>query len=141
MASPPLLRVPTGGVYQEVTHCSPYEPFLLALNCHNFKRHLIFSVVNLKILFMLKQQHCTQTNFKKVKSPSTTPLKHYGRALKWTSWCNPYLKLHSVTQKCKENDTNGETVGVLLSLEYHTLMSQTDSRTRTVVYIYIYIYI
>ncbi len=64
---------------REVTRCSPYELFLLALNCQNFKRrylrlHWTVSAATLQILFMLKQQHYTVTNFKKVKSQSTTPL-------------------------------------------------------------------
>ncbi len=38
--------------------------------------HWTFSAATLQILFMLKQQHYTLTNVKKVKSQSTTPLIH-----------------------------------------------------------------
>ncbi len=38
--------------------------------------HWTFSAASLQILFMLKQQHYTLTNVKKVKSQSTTPLIH-----------------------------------------------------------------
>ncbi len=37
--------------------------------------HWTFSAATLQILFMLKQQHYTLTNVKKVKSQSTTPLR------------------------------------------------------------------
>ncbi len=65
---------------REVTRCSPLPAILEALNCQNFKRrylrlHWTFSAASLQILFMLKQQHYTLTNVKKVKSQSTTPLK------------------------------------------------------------------
>lgn len=34
-------------------------------------------------------------------------------------------------EKYRKSDTNGKTVGVPISLEYNTPLSQSDSRTRT----------
>ncbi len=54
---------------REVTRCSPLPVVFVGINCQNFK-----SAASLQILFILKQQHYTLTNVKKVKSQSTTPL-------------------------------------------------------------------
>ncbi len=49
--------------------------------------HWTFSAATLQILFMLKQQHYTLTNVKKVKSQSTTPLRwHQQKEFMKTGW-------------------------------------------------------
>ncbi len=64
---------------REVTRCSPLPVVFVGIKLTEFKRRyppfaLTFSAATLQILFMLKQQHYTLTNVKKVKSQSTTPL-------------------------------------------------------------------
>ncbi len=55
----------------------------------NVRLHWTFSAATLQILFMLKQQHYTLTNVKKVKSQSTTPLrvsKSWGNFHFWVNY-------------------------------------------------------
>ncbi len=75
---PHSLHVPGGGVYLvcdvtepgSVTCCSQLRAVFVGINCQNFKK--LSSAVTLQILFMLKQEHYTLTNVKKVKAQSTT---------------------------------------------------------------------
>ncbi len=105
--------------------------------------HWTFSAATLQILFMLKQQHYTLTNVKKVKSQSTTPLKAYCitvlKAVYYVEWsimrerdvitCIWY-SIHSSAQSHIHNKTlvwiSAEESVIFVVLSFHLLRVISD---------------